>query len=131
MGRGAAAGRLEMLGFQFRFRGKTKRILAIYACFREHPGDALHPTQIARLTGIPMLDVVRQLDSVHELFVKMPKRDGITRYRITTTSSMLGEEEVEKLVLKRAQRETWLFYAFIIASLLGFVVAVMSIAPAI
>ena len=120
-----------MYGFTFRFRGKTKRILALYQCFIEHPGEALHPTQLARLTGMPMLRVVGQLDNVYELFVKLPKRDGITRYRLTTTCSTLNEEQVKQLIENKARRESWLFYAAISATLLAFIVAVMAIAPAI
>ena len=43
----------------------------------------------------------------------------------------LGDKAVAQMILNKAKRETWLFYAVITGTLLAFVVAVMAIAPAI
>jgi len=118
-----------IIPFHFRFRGKVKRILDIYVCFLEEGNIALHPTQIARKTGISFAEVARRLDATPELFVKLPKRDGITRYRITTSASTRTEEETEALILKYAQRESLLLYAFGLMVLAMLVIVVLTIAP--
>lgn len=115
--------------FNFRFRGKTRRILDIYYCFLEEENTALHPTQIARRTGISFAEVARRLDATPELFVKLPRRDGITRYRVTTSASTRTVEENEALLLKYAQRESYLLYAFGTMVLAMLVIVVLTIAP--
>ena len=123
---------LDMFGiipFNFRFRGKVRRILDIYYCFLEEGNVALHPTQIAKRTGISFAEVARRLDATPELFVKLPKRDGITRYRITTTALTRTPEETEALLAKYAKRETWLLYAFGTMVLAMLVIVVLTIAP--
>ena len=97
-----------IIPFQFRFRGKVGRLLDIYYCFIEAEQKALHPTQIARITGISFAEVARRLDATPELFVKLPRRDGITRYAITTTASTRTPEETEALLRKYAKRESYL-----------------------
>ena len=118
-----------IIPFQFRFRGKVRRILDIYYCFIDEGGVALHPTQIARRTGISFAEVARRLDATPELFVKLPKRDGITRYRISTTASTRTPEETEALLMKYAKRETWLLYAFGTMVFAMLVIVVLTIAP--
>jgi len=120
-----------IIPFNFRFRGKVRRILDIYFCFLEEGSVALHPTQIARLTGISFAEVARRLDATPELFVKLPKRDGITRYRITTSASTRTSEETEALLNKYAQRESLLLYAFGFMVLATLVIVVLTIAPGI
>lgn len=118
-----------IIPFNFRFRGKVRRILDIYFCFLEEDGKALHPTQIARRTGISFAEVARRLDATPELFVRLPKRDGITRYRITTTASTRTPEETEALLMKYASRESYLLYAFGFMVLIMLVIVVLTIAP--
>ena len=118
-----------IIPFNFRFRGKVRRILDIYYCFIENDGQALHPTQVARQTGISFAEVARRLDSTPELFVKLPKRDGITRYRITTTANTRTPEETEALLQKYATRESYLFYAFGFMVFAMLVIVVLTIAP--
>ena len=118
-----------IIPFNFRFRGKVRRILDIYFCFLEEDGKALHPTQIARRTGISFAEVARRLDATPELFVRLPKRDGITRYRITTTASTRTPEETEALLIKYASRESYLLYAFGFMVLIMLVIVVLTIAP--
>ncbi|MEM7004194.1 MAG: hypothetical protein AAF529_25655, partial [Pseudomonadota bacterium] len=101
-----------IIPFQFRFRGKVGRILDIYFCFIDEGNVALHPTQIAKRTGISFAEVARRLDATPELFVKLPRRDGITRYRVTSSASTRTPEENEALLLKYAKRESYLLYAF-------------------
>ena len=120
-----------IIPFNFRFRGKVRRILDIYFCFLEEGSVALHPTQKARLTGISFAEVARRLDATPELFVKLPKRDGITRYRITTSASTRTPEETEALLNKYAQRESLLLYAFGFMVLATLVIVVLTIAPGI
>ena len=74
-------------------------LLDIYYCFIEQGSPALHPTQIAKHTGISFAEVARRLDNTPELFVKLPTRAGdVTRYRITSSTSARSHEEVEALV---------------------------------
>ena len=49
--------------FQFRFRGKINIILDMYYCFLEAGSVALHPTQIAKKTGVSFAEVARRLRS--------------------------------------------------------------------
>ena len=118
-----------IIPFNFRFRGKVRRILDIYFCFLEEGSVALHPTQIARRTGISFAEVARRLDATPELFVKLPKRDGITRYRVTTSASTRTPEETEALLHKYAQRESLLLYAFGTMVLATLVIVALTIAP--
>ena len=80
-----------MLGIptlEFRFRGKSRLLLDIYYCFIEQGSPALHPTQIAKHTGISFAEVAKRLEATPELFVKLPTRAGdVTRYRITSSTS--------------------------------------------
>ncbi len=121
-----------IIPFNFRFRGKVRRILEIYYCFlaqADQGSAALHPTQIARLTGIGFAEVARRLEATPELFVKLPRRDGVTRYRITTTASTRSPEEIEALLNKYAKRESWLLYAFAAMVFAMLVIVVLTIAP--
>ena len=97
-----------MLGIptlEFRFRGKASLLLDIYYCFIEQGCAALHPTQIAKHTGISFAEVARRLDATPELFVKLPTRAGdVTRYRITSSTVARTAEEVEALVQQNAQQ---------------------------
>jgi hypothetical protein len=118
-----------IIPFSFRFRGKVRRILDIYYCFVEEGGVALHPTQIARKTGISFAEVARRLDATPELFVKLPKRDGITRYRITSSAATRSAQETEALLRKYAQRESLLLYAFGTMVFAMLIIVVLTIAP--
>ena len=105
-----------------RYWGRTRRLLAIHRAFREEPGVGLHPQQIARHTGIPMIEVKDRLDATPELFVRLPKRDGLTRYRLTSATSAQDSEEVEARVQKYATREAHLVSAFTAMVLFSFVI---------
>lgn len=117
-----------IIPFNFRFRGKVGRILDIYYCLLDADA-ALHPTQIARATGLSFAEVARRLDATPELFVKLPRRDGITRYRITTTASTRSPEDNEALLFRYAKRESYLLYAFGFMVLALLVIVVLTIAP--
>ena len=115
---------------EFRFRGKASLLLDIYYCFIEQGCAALHPTQIAKHTGISFAEVARRLDATPELFVKLPSRAGdVTRYRITSSTVARTAEEVEALVQQNAQRESLLFYAVAAMVFLALIVVVMTIVP--
>lgn len=118
-----------IIPFNFRFRGKVRRILDIYYCFIDEGNVALHPTQIARLTGISFMEVARRLDATPELFVKLPKRDGITRYHVTSSAATRTVEETEALLRKYAQRESLLLYAFGTMVFAMMFIVVLTIAP--
>ena len=113
-----------------RFRGKTQRMLAVYHAFLEEPHKGLHPQQVARLTGMSMLDVVACLDATPELFIKLPKRDGLTRYRLTATTAARTPEQIEAFVGRAARWETWLLYATGLMVLFAFLIIVMLMRPA-
>ena len=121
-----------MIGFlpiNFRFRNKTGLLLDIYRCMLDEKDKALRPNQIAKKTGIHFGEVARRLDATPELFVKLPKRDGLTRYRITTSASTRTIEETEALLNKFAYRESLVLYAFgtMVAAML--IIVVLTIIP--
>lgn len=121
----------ELLAFQFRFRGKQARLLDLYACFIEQEHKALHPTQLARLTGISFSEVNRRLEATPELFVKLPRRpDGITRYRLTSSATAQSAEAIEKLIQRGARRESLVLYAVGCMLLLTGVIALVLVGPA-
>ena len=102
-----------IIPISFRFRGKLRRLAQIYRCFVDHPGKAMHPTEIARHTGIGFAEVNARLEATPELFVKLPRRpDGITRYRLTSSTAARTPEEVEKFLISASRRESLVLYAF-------------------
>ncbi len=104
---------LGLIPMNFRFRGRLNRLKDIYQCFRDHPGKGLHPTQIARHTGMSTSQVSERLQATPELFVKLPGRgDGITRYRLTTATSARSPEQVEAFLNSQARKESLVLYAF-------------------
>ena len=106
-----------------RFRGRTGHILAVYQAFREAPAAGLHPRQIGLSIGMSALAAKSLLDSVPELFIRLPKRDGLTRYRLNSFATATPPEEVEALVMRKAKRETLVIYAGGGLLLLGLAVA--------
>ncbi|MFN2168931.1 MAG: hypothetical protein ACK2U9_22075 [Anaerolineae bacterium] len=123
-----------MLGFipiTFRFRGKQRRLEDIYHCFKDEPDKGLHPTQIARRTGIGFAEVNTRLEATPELFVKLPKRDGITRYRLTSSMAVKSEEEVEAFLSTAARKESLLLYAVGTMVLCILLIVVILIGPAV
>jgi hypothetical protein len=123
-----------MFGFipiTFRFRGKLNRIREIYQCFLDHPDKGLHPTQIARHTGLSFAEVNNRLNATPELFVKLPgRRDGITRYRLTTSSAARSAEDIEKFLKNQALKETLLLYSVGSMVLILALIVVILIGPA-
>jgi hypothetical protein len=119
-----------ILPIRFRFRGKLRRLARIYQCFLDHPGVGLHPTQIARHTGIGFQEVSARLDATPELFVKLPKRpDGITRYRLTSATAARSRKEVEQLLIRAARRESFILYAFGIMVISILLIVAILVAP--
>ena len=116
--------------FSFRFHGKIRRLFDLYHCFLEHPGKGLHPTQLSRYTGIGFADVLRLLDATPELFIRLPKRDGITRYRLTSATAARPPEEVERFLRNQARREVWILAAILIMALCGLLIAAILVGPA-
>ena len=116
--------------FTFRFRGKVRRLFDMYRCFLANPGKGLHPTQITRQTGIGIMPVVRMLDGTPELFVRLPKRDGLTRYRLTSAMAARQPEEVERFLAAQARRESLILYAVGAMVLCALLIVVILIEPA-
>ncbi len=105
---------LSLIPFNFRFRGKTNRLLDMYDCFVANSEHALHPTQVARLTSYSFAEVNARLEATPELFVKLPRRpDGITRYRLTSATTARTPDEVEAFVKAAARRESLVFYSIV------------------
>ncbi|MEE4360205.1 MAG: hypothetical protein V2I63_01640 [Pseudomonadales bacterium] len=114
-----------------RYLGKQQRILALYQAFRETPDKGLHPIQLCRATGLDMFEVRARLDGCPELFVRLPRSaDGVVRYRLTSATAALTDDDVEALVLGRARSEqlTVTAGAVILVSLL--VLVLMTVIPA-
>lgn len=122
----------SVLPISFRFRGRIGRLNEIYRCFLDHPGVGLHPTQIARYTGISFAEVAKRLDATPELFVKLPKRpDGITRYRLTSAMAARSEDQVEKFIANAARNETLMVYAGGAMLVCVLLIIVILVAPAV
>jgi hypothetical protein len=120
-----------IIPFAFRFRGKLRKLARIYQCFLDHPGTGLHPTQISRFTGLGFGEVSDRLESTPELLVKLPRRpDGITRYRLTSTVTAMSREDVERLLISSARKESFVLYAFATMILLILLIVVILVAPA-
>lgn len=119
-----------LIPFSFRFRGRVRRLFDLYLCFLNHPGKGLHPTQVARSTGIAFADTVRLLERTPELFVRLPKRDGITRYRLTSAMSAREPEQVEQFLLRSARWESLIFYAFAVMVLCALLIVAILVGPA-
>ncbi|MBX3708073.1 MAG: hypothetical protein KF911_15715 [Pseudomonadales bacterium] len=121
-----------LLPVNFRFRGKVGRLTDIYRCFLDHPGVGLHPTQIARHTGISFAEVNVRLQRTPELFVKLPKRaDGITRYRLTSSTAAQSQDDVEAFLASAARKETLVLYSVGAMILCLLLIIVILIGPAV
>ena len=119
-----------IIPISFRFRGKLRRLAQIYQCFIDHPGVGLHPTQIARHTGIAFAEVNARLEATPELFVKLPRRpDGITRYRLTSATAARSREEVEQLLIRSARKESMVLYAFTAMVMCILLIVAILVAP--
>lgn len=124
-----------MLGFipiTFRFRGKQRKLEDIYYCFRENPDTGLHPTQISRQTGIGFAEVNARLEATPELFVKLPRRpDGITRYRLTSATTVQSDEEIMEFLAGAARKESLLVYALGTMVMCILLIVVILVGPAV
>ena len=116
--------------FTFRFRGKVRGLFEMYRCFLAHPGEGLHPTQIVRHTGIGFMPVMKMLDRTPELFVRLPKRGGLTRYRLTSAMAAREPEEVENFLSGQARRESMILFAVGVMVLCALMIIVIMIGPA-
>jgi len=115
----------------FRFRGKLRRLEDIYYCFLDNPGKGLHPTQVARQTGLGFAEVNARLEATPELFVRLPKRpDGITRYRLTSATAAQEPEQIELFLSRSARNEGLLLYATGTMVLLILLIVVILVGPA-
>ncbi|MDH3641433.1 MAG: hypothetical protein OES38_05015 [Gammaproteobacteria bacterium] len=115
----------------FRFRGKLRRLEDIYYCFLDNPGKGLHPTQVARQTGLGFAEVNARLEATPELFVRLPKRDGITRYRLTSATTAQEPEAIELFLSRSARKEGLLLYATGTMVLLILLIVVILVGPAV
>ncbi len=121
----------SLLPFSFRFRGKVNRLFELYRCFLAHPGQGLHPAQIVRHTGIGLAVVIRLLDATPELFVRLPKRNGLTRYRLTSAMTARQPEQVEQFLTRQARRESLILYAVGVMVLCALLIVVILVVPAV
>jgi hypothetical protein len=99
--------------FQFRFRGRLELLGRLVACFRDNPGVGLHPGQIARETGLSTALVIERLQATPELFVKLPKRNDLTRYRLTSVVAARSPEEIDAMLARLARTESLTLYAIV------------------
>ena len=121
---------MALNAFSFRIRGRITRLMHLYRLFVEKPDTGLHPAQLARAARMSILDVDERLRRTPELFVKIPKRkDGITRYRLTSAVAGLSEEEVKAMLTSLARRETILLNTGMAMILLLFSIMLILIGP--
>jgi hypothetical protein len=99
--------------YRFRFRGRLELLGRIVACFRDNPGVGLHPGQIARETGLSTAIVIERLQATPELFVKLPKRNDLTRYRLTSVAAAKSPEEIDAMLKRLARTESLTLYAIV------------------
>lgn len=109
----------------FRFKGRTKALLQVCAAFLAHSTTGLHAVQVARATGLSLPYVNELLSRTPELFVRLPKRDGITRYRLAPRFAGQAPDAIDAFVRSAARSESLTLYA-----LLGIVVAVVAMVAA-
>ena len=119
-----------IIPISFRFRGKLRRLTEIYLCFLDNDEKGLHPVQIARQTGIGFTEVSRRLDATPELFVRLPKRDGITRYRLTSVTTAQEPDEINMFLNREARKESLVLYAFGTMVLLLLLIVAILVGPA-
>ncbi|MCC5887658.1 MAG: hypothetical protein JJT88_14585 [Gammaproteobacteria bacterium] len=92
--------------FARRYLGRERQIEALFETFQAADGQAMHPIQISRETGLDMHVVQQRLDNCPELFVRLPRNpEGLVRYRITSSASVLDVAEVQQLIRRRARSE--------------------------
>ena len=77
-----------------------------------------------------MVDVVALMDATPELFIKLSKRDGLTRYRLSSAATALTPADVRALVMRSARYETWLLYAVILMVLCALFIIFLLMGPA-
>jgi hypothetical protein len=99
---------------RFRFKGRAKALLLICAEFHAHPSTGLHAVQIARATGLSLAYVNELLWQTPELFVHLPKRDGITRFRLATRFGGQPSEVIDAFVRRAARSESLTLYAIVL-----------------
>ncbi|NJN52022.1 MAG: hypothetical protein HC809_09850 [Gammaproteobacteria bacterium] len=58
-----------------------------------------------------MAAAITRLDETPELFIRLPKRDGLTRYRMATSMAAKSPEEIEAFIVRAARSETMNLYA--------------------
>ena len=86
--------------------------------------------EISRWTGVHMLDISRTLDSVPELFMRVPRRqDGLTQYALITSVAAMTEEDVQELVRKHARRESWLYHVVLWSILVVLALLALQVFP--
>ena len=61
--------------------------------------------------------------------MRLPKRDGVTRYRITSSATARSDEEIETLLRTAERKESLLFYAIGFMVLAMLAIVVLTIAP--
>ncbi len=74
-------------------------------------------------------EVSARLEATPELFVRLPKRDGITRYRLTSVTAAKEPEAVGQLLNREARKESLLLYAFGSMVLLLLIIVVILVGP--
>lgn len=92
--------------FARRYLGRERQIEALFATFEKAEGQALHPIQISRETGLDMHQIQQRLEDCPELFVRLPRNpEGLVRYRITSSAAALDGARVRELIRRRARSE--------------------------
>ena len=121
-----------MNGFSFRFRGRTHRLLTLYQLFQDNPGTGLHPSKIARQAGMSLVDVDDRLRRTPEMFVKLPTRkDGLTRYRLTSAFTAMSPDEAKAKLTALARRESLVLYSAMTGIVLIFAIMMILVGPAV
>jgi len=121
-----------MNGFSFRFRGRIHRLLTLYRLFQDNPGTGLHPSTIARKTGMSIVATDERLRRTPEMFVKLPNRkDGITRYRLTSAFTAMSEDQAKARLGDLARKESLILYSAVTAIVLLLAIMMILVGPAV
>jgi hypothetical protein len=112
-----------------RFRGRERWLKEVYRALVAE-SRALHPVEVARVTGLSVRDADTLLRSTPELFVRMPLRRGEpSRFRLASHVGAMTAEDVTEMIMDRARGERMLAFGVLMIVLSAVVVMALMLLP--